>query len=163
MNTSVEGYDSSFVSEGLGFESYPGHLLDDYSWFCQTIHAPVSTPQPFPSASLPVYCSLIIRYNFKHYKRNEITKSRNTFLGKIILRHVWLNRSHDGSVGITIRPWNRPSKFGAITGEARDFFLLRNVQTGPGMQPAGAWNSPLASVSSENEWTSTSAPPICCM
>jgi hypothetical protein len=88
LNTSVEGYDSSFVSEGLGFESQSGHLLHDYSWFCQTIHAPVSTPQPYPSASLPVHYSLIILYNLKLYKSNEITKNRNIFLGKIILRHV---------------------------------------------------------------------------
>jgi hypothetical protein len=52
------------------------------------------------------------------------------------LRHVWFNRSHDGSVGITIRSPNRPSEFGAVTGEAREFFLLRNVQTGSGIQPA---------------------------
>lgn len=47
LNTSVKGYDSSFVSEGLGFESQPGHLLHDYSWFCQTIHAPVSSHSRF--------------------------------------------------------------------------------------------------------------------
>jgi hypothetical protein len=86
-------------------------MLHDYSWFCRTIHAPVSTPQP-PKAHI--------------------------FLGKIILRHVWLNRSCDGSVGITIRPRNRPSEFGAITGEARVF--------PPPKRPGRLWNPAIRGV-----------------
>lgn len=88
---------------------------------CRTIGAPVSRLQPFPSASLPVHCSLIVLYNLKHYKRNEITKSRNIFLGKVILRHVWFKGSRDGSAGINIRPRNRPSVFVRLPARQESF------------------------------------------